>query len=131
MKHHARSPKKRKAPTLLAGMSYEEEARWWQKHRPEWDDGADGYVVLPGGELQRDLRVACKTRLEAFRRASGLTQTKLGQLSGVPATAISAIEHGRLKMGLSRAQKLAMVLGVKFHALLPEMKAASPKRRTT
>ena len=56
--------------------------------------------------------------LRAIREIQEMTQVQLARASGVPQTAISAIEHGRLSMGADRAVKLARALSVHPAVLL-------------
>jgi transcriptional regulator with XRE-family HTH domain len=46
------------------------------------------------------------------RELQGLTQSQLAEASGLPQSAISGIELGRIVLGLARAKKLAIALRV-------------------
>jgi DNA-binding XRE family transcriptional regulator len=117
-------------PTTGTREAYFAEVAYWQRHRhdtaSDWKGGlgsgamVDG-IFIPDSALKRGKR----NPLRDARLARGLTQAALADLSGVPATAISAVENGRIAMGLARAKKLGAALGVSFHALLA---AASPTR---
>ncbi len=56
--------------------------------------------------------------LRILREFAEFTQAELEKRSGVPQTAISAIEHDRLDLGADRARKLADALGIHPGALL-------------
>ena len=74
--------------------------------------------------------------LRICREFAELTQAELQERSGVPQTAISAIERDRIDLGADRARKLADVLGIHPGALLfpdwipraKRTKRAAPKR---
>lgn len=135
MKNRAQSPvatKPRKMfPTTGTREAYLAEVAYWQRLRPELDldwKPRPGAGAMVDGVFIPDIPAARrgkagKSRLREIRLARGLTQARLEALSGVPATAISAIEHGRIPTGLVRARKLGAALKVSFHILLA---AASP-----
>jgi len=56
-------------------------------------------VEVPAGESVR-----------IVRELQGLSQTQLAVLSGIPQGTISAIENGRVKVGVERAKVLAIAL---------------------
>lgn len=58
------------------------------------------------------------SKIRTLRIKLGLTQQKLAELSGVARPNISALECGRLSLGLDRAELLAKVLGVHPQELL-------------
>jgi len=73
--------------------------------------------------------------LRTMRGLQGLTQSKLAAESGVSQPAISAIEAGRVELGVDRARRLAAVLRVHpavllFPAWEPAAEAA-PARAST
>jgi transcriptional regulator with XRE-family HTH domain len=45
-----------------------------------------------------------------IRELQGLSQTQLATLCGIPQTTISAIENGRVNLGVERAKSLAVAL---------------------
>jgi transcriptional regulator with XRE-family HTH domain len=45
-----------------------------------------------------------------IRELQGLTQTQLSSVCGIPQTTISAIETGRVNLGVERAKTLAQAL---------------------
>ena len=45
-----------------------------------------------------------------MRELQELSQSQLGELSGIPQSTISAIEHGRVNLGVERAKNLARAL---------------------
>ncbi len=65
------------------------------------------HVTLTVGEM-----------LRITREFAEFTQAELQKRSGVPQTAISAIEHDRLELGADRARKLGDALGIHPGALL-------------
>lgn len=66
--------------------------------------------------------------LKIYRSEAGLTGTALAELSGVPRTTISKIEHGRLEPSAPTLKKLADALGVTVaDMMLMEEKFAYPK----
>lgn len=50
--------------------------------------------------------------VKMLRELHEMTQAQLAKLSGVPQSAISAIEHGKESVGIERSKKLARVLKV-------------------
>lgn len=46
-----------------------------------------------------------------IRELQGLSQVQLADLCGIPQTTISAIENGRVNLGVERAKALARALG--------------------
>ena len=50
--------------------------------------------------------------LRVLRELQEMTQAELAAASGIPQAAISALENGRLSLGLERAKKLARALKV-------------------
>ncbi len=50
--------------------------------------------------------------LRVLRELQEMTQAQLAAMTGIPQAAISAIENGRLSLGLDRAKKLALALKV-------------------
>lgn len=61
-----------------------------------------------------------RTAFYTARRAKGLTQKQLAQLSGVPASVISELEQGKAtNPSWSVLSRLAQVLGVRPEQLIP------------
>ena len=48
--------------------------------------------------------------LRGLREARRLSQNALARLSGIPQSAISAIENNRIRLGIDRARQLALAL---------------------
>lgn len=75
-----------------------------------------------GSDLEKDLEQNWKdnpgARVSAFRWEKGLTQTQLADATGMNRVAISNIENGKRKIGLSVAKKLAPVLGCSYKDLI-------------
>ncbi|AVX21635.1 Helix-turn-helix [Carboxydocella sporoproducens DSM 16521] len=61
-------------------------------------------------------------RLKAIRKALGLSQTRLAELSGVSQAYISELEAGCKQPTLTILDKLAKALGVSVAELLDEQK---------
>jgi transcriptional regulator with XRE-family HTH domain len=59
-------------------------------------------------------------RLRLMRKAAGLTQTQLAELTGVSQPAISQLENGTLEMSFSWARTFARVLNCAFVDLIPD-----------
>jgi ribosome-binding protein aMBF1 (putative translation factor) len=83
-----------------------------RSHRPSPEAGAvprkdadrlpaKARVSLSPGEMLRELR-----------ELHGMTQNELAKASGIDQPVISAMEHGRVALGVERAKKLAGVLKV-------------------
>lgn len=56
-------------------------------------------------------------KLKAYREDSGLTQDKLGELTGLDRSYISDIERGARNPGLKNIERLAKALGIKISDL--------------
>jgi transcriptional regulator with XRE-family HTH domain len=67
---------------------------------------------------KRHARLTVGEMLRMTREFAELTQAELQKRSGVPQTAISAIEHDRLPLGAERARRLGDALGIHPGALL-------------
>ncbi len=50
--------------------------------------------------------------IRAFRRNFNLTLEDIAKLTGIPVSNLSAIEHDRIDLGLSRAVRIAAVFGI-------------------
>lgn len=61
--------------------------------------------------------------LKYFREKQGMTQTKLADVSGVPQTTISTIEHGATP-NVRITNKLAIALSISIVQLLNEKEVA-------
>ena len=53
--------------------------------------------------------------VQFYRKRSGLSREKLGQLAGVGKTAIFDIEHGKTSYQIDTLLKIIDVLNLKFH----------------
>lgn len=58
------------------------------------------------------------TNLAKMRKAHGLTQAKLSELSGVPRVSIARYETGRVSPSVKILERLAVALGVKMDDLV-------------
>ena len=56
--------------------------------------------------------------LRAMRRREGLTQKKLSKEAGIPIGRISAMERGRMKIGVARAKTLGKALNAGYRVFL-------------
>lgn len=73
-------------------------------------------------------RLTTADALRLLRELQELSQSELARRAGIAQATISAIEKGRVQLGVERARKLGRALGVHPAVLLfPELKAA-PKR---
>ena len=59
-------------------------------------------------------------RIRTLRKAQGMTQTALGQAIGVSFQQLQKYEKGTNRLGASRLQKMAQVLGVPLSVLFGE-----------
>lgn len=59
--------------------------------------------------------------LRQVRKQSGLTQAQLAAASGVGERFIRELERGKPSCQLAKALWVAMMLGVKWQAMLPEL----------
>jgi putative molybdopterin biosynthesis protein len=65
-------------------------------------------------------------RLEAMRRARGLSQRALAEAAGITRQAVGAVEAGRMQPSVSIALRLARALGTSVEALFGDEPAAEP-----
>ena len=56
--------------------------------------------------------------VKAFRKKFSLTQKNLEEITGIPESNISAIEHDKIDLGVKRAEMLAAVFGLHPSTLL-------------
>jgi len=59
------------------------------------------------------IRVTVGESVRIIRQLQGLSQNQLSKLTGIPQSTISAIENGRVNLGVERAKVLAR--GLKVH----------------
>ena len=59
---------------------------------------------------KRRVEVSVGESLRTLRELQELTQTQLAELTGIPQAKISAIENGRVNLGVGRAKVLARAL---------------------
>lgn len=78
----------------------------WQDARKE--------IFTPEENAASDLRVSIILELIKARRERGLSQEKLGQLSGIKQSVIARLESGRSSPTLATLQKLLIPLGRKL-----------------
>jgi transcriptional regulator with XRE-family HTH domain len=62
---------------------------------------------------KKRIAVSVGESVRILRELQELSQTQLEKLTGIPQTAISAIEHDRVRLGVERAKVLAKAL--KYH----------------
>ncbi|NKC13784.1 MAG: helix-turn-helix domain-containing protein [Gammaproteobacteria bacterium] len=63
-------------------------------------------------KARRRVDVSVGDSLRIVRELQDLSQNDLAELSGIPQSAISALERGRVNLGVERAKVLARVLRV-------------------
>ena len=56
--------------------------------------------------------------IRAFRRNFNLTLEDIEKLTGIPVSNLSAIEHDKIDLGLSRAIRIAAVFGIHLSLIL-------------
>jgi len=76
-----------------------------------------------------DVNLAPGDAVRVFRELQEMTQAQLATASGIAQSTISSIEHGRVRLGVERAERLARALKVHPAVLLwpnwrPEEKSA-------
>ena len=59
---------------------------------------------------KRRVEVSVGESVRIFRELQELTQSQLADVSGIPQSTISAIENGRVNLGVERAKVLARAL---------------------
>lgn len=59
---------------------------------------------------KRTVEVSTGESVRIIREFQGLSQNELAALTGIPQSTISAIERGRINLGVERAKQLARVL---------------------
>ncbi len=59
---------------------------------------------------KKQIDVSVGESVRIIRELQGLSQNNLADLSGIPQSTISAIENGRINLGVERAKILARVL---------------------
>ncbi|MEJ7668443.1 MAG: helix-turn-helix transcriptional regulator [Casimicrobiaceae bacterium] len=59
---------------------------------------------------KKRVEVSVGESVRILRELQGLSQNQLAQLSGVPQATLSAIENGRIRLGVERAKVLARAL---------------------
>jgi transcriptional regulator with XRE-family HTH domain len=73
--------------------------------------------MITGGNNMKDFKKARKQievsvgeSVKILRELQELSQNQLAELTGIPQSTISAIEHGRTQLGVERAKVLARAL---------------------
>jgi len=61
-------------------------------------------------------------RLRETREAAGVSQEKLGELSGVHRTYVSSVERGKRNVSLVNIERFALALNVPMGDLMPDTK---------
>lgn len=64
----------------------------------------------PFRPAKKRIEVSVGESVRIIRELQGLSQNQLSELSGIPQATISAIENGRINLGVERAKVLAMAL---------------------
>jgi transcriptional regulator with XRE-family HTH domain len=59
---------------------------------------------------QKTVEVSVGESVRIIRELQGLTQTELSEITGIPQSTISAIENGRVNLGVERAKVIARAL---------------------
>ena len=59
---------------------------------------------------RRRVKVSVGESVRIVRELQELSQNELAKLTGIPQTTISAIENGRVRLGVERAKVLALAL---------------------
>ena len=59
---------------------------------------------------KKRIEVSVGDSLRIVRELQGLTQNQLARVSGIPQATLSAIENGRVRLGVERAKVLARAL---------------------
>lgn len=67
-----------------------------------------------------DLTLRFGRRLREVRSRAGISQEKLGELSGLHRTYVSSVERGERNISLENIDGLARALGVKMAELMPD-----------
>ncbi len=62
-------------------------------------------------KAKKMIDVSVGESVRIIRELQGLSQNKLSELSGIPQSTMSAIEHDRVNLGVERAKVLARALG--------------------
>ena len=61
-------------------------------------------------KARKRVEVSVGDSVKILRELQGLSQNGLAELTGIPQSTISAIEHGRTKLGVERTKLLARAL---------------------
>ena len=61
-------------------------------------------------KARRTVEVSPGESVRIIRQLQGLSQNRLAELTGIPQSTISAIENGRIRLGVERAKVLARAL---------------------
>ncbi|MGK7297524.1 MAG: helix-turn-helix domain-containing protein [Candidatus Wenzhouxiangella sp. M2_3B_020] len=72
----------------------------------------EGLVAEAEAAASKRVRVSVAESVRIVRELQELTQTRLAELTGIPRSTISAIENGRMKLNVERAEVLACALQV-------------------
>jgi len=76
---------------------------------------------------KRRVKVSVGDSVRTVRELQELSQNQLAKLTGIPQTTISAIENGRVRLGIERAKVLARAL--KCHPAVRRLRAAADRKR--
>ena len=66
--------------------------------------------MKPYRDAKRRVEVSVGESVRIIRDLQGLSRNQLAQLTGIPQATISAIENGRVRLGVERAKVLARAL---------------------
>ena len=61
-------------------------------------------------KAKKTVEVSVGNSVRILRELQGLSQNELASLCGIPQSALSAIEHDKIKLGVERAKVLAKAL---------------------
>lgn len=70
--------------------------------------------------MDDDIRIRFGRRLRQIRLGAGISQEKLGELSGLHRTFVSMVERGERNVTLATVEKLAGGLGCRLAHLMPD-----------
>jgi len=69
-----------------------------------------GHKMKNFSKAKKRVEVSVGESVKIIRELQELSQNALAELTGIPQSTISAIEHGRIQLGVERAKVLARAL---------------------
>lgn len=81
-------------------------------------------ILCHNDDTMSEINKNLASNLDYLRKARGLTQSQLAQISGLPRTTISYVESGLGNPSLKTLEKLAAALGIQYEELLSSPKPA-------